>query len=362
LNGEDAAAKKTAQQVLAYVLDGILKLLHPFMPHVTEELWHGLHEVDQNTLLALQPYPESDPKAIDADLGEQFQLIFDAVRTIRNLRAEAEIKPSAKVPIVLASETVEEQQVLISAEAYICNLARLEQLEVRGPKISPDLGGSSSAAPSNGFDFDVEKRDITLAIIAIAFIVVTSAQVLGAVLDVMNDFWLLPEFFQFVGLCWTIWFAANNLLFSEDREALATQFQELKETAVGDWVPAELPAEAEPLQLPDGVPLELPLDLAAVAPEMEAIEVDAERSMTGVVGTTQVLMPLDGVVDMAALRAKVERKLGKIEQQVASLSGRLGNTKFVDNAPADVVQAVRDELAEAETQGQLLRDRLTQLQ
>ncbi len=371
LNGEDAAAKKTAQQVLAYVLDGILKLLHPFMPHVTEELWHGLHQVDQDTLLALQAYPESDPKAIDADLGEQFQLIFGAVRTIRNLRAEAEIKPSAKVPIVLASETVEEQQVLISAEDYICNLARVEKLEVRGPKVpeavstpsvTPVNSGESGSAPAKGFEFDAEKRDITLAIIAIAFIMVTIAKTLGAVLDVVDDFWLLPEFFELVGFCWTVWFAANNLLFSEDREALATQFQELKESTVGDWVPAALTSEAEPLQLPDGVPLELPLDLAAVAPEMEAIEVDAERSMTGVVGTTQVLMPLDGVVDMAALRAKVERKLGKIEKQVASLSGRLGNAKFVDNAPAEVVQAVRDELAEAETQAQLLRDRLTQLQ
>ncbi|MEM6500515.1 MAG: valine--tRNA ligase [Cyanobacteria bacterium P01_C01_bin.89] len=376
LNGDDATAKKTAQQVLAYVLDGILKLLHPFMPHVTEELWHGLHQEDKDTLLALQPYPESDPKVIDAGLGEQFTLIFGAVRTIRNLRAEAEIKPSAKVPIVLASETIEEQKILQSAEAYICNLAKVEQLEVRGPKVAiapppatKASGKSPSKSPSEstgGFEFDEDKQQTTVVLLATVFVVFLALKTVGAVLDVVDDFILLPQFFELVGFAWTVWFAANNLLFSEDRKALAENLKQVKEDAIGSWNPLKLAASAEPLQLPatGAVPLELPVDMpsAELEPEVASIDIDAERSMTGVVGTTQVLMPLDGVVDMAALREKVERKLGKLEKQVASLSGRLGNAKFVDNAPAEVVQAVRDELAEVETQGQLLRDRLEQLQ
>ena len=370
LNGEDAIAKQTVQQVLAYVLDGILKLLHPFMPHVTEELWHGLHQEDSQTLLALQGYPEVDSAMVDEALGEQFELIFGAVRTIRNLRAEAEIKPSAKVPIVLASETVEEQQVLLSAEAYICNLAKLEKLEVRGPEgkaqpaniPTPEGVDTNPEDTRSEFEFDQEKQQTTLVLLAVIFVVFMVFKTLGAILDVVNEFWLLPEFFQLVGFGWTVWFAATKLLYAEDREALTTQLAQAKDSAIGDWNPLELEAGSEPLQLPeaDAVPLEIPVEVVA-EPELETIEIDAERSMTGVVGTTQVLMPLDGVVDMDALRKKVERKLGKIEKQVASLSGRLGNAKFVDNAPEAVVQAVRDELAEAETQAQLLRDRLDQL-
>ncbi|MEM9772383.1 MAG: class I tRNA ligase family protein, partial [Cyanobacteria bacterium P01_D01_bin.73] len=373
LNGDDATAKKTAQQVLAYVLDGILKLLHPFMPHVTEELWHGLHQEDKDTLLALQPYPESDPKAIDAGLGEQFTLIFGAVRTIRNLRAEAEIKPSAKVPIVLASETNEEQKILQSAEAYICNLAKVEKLEVRGPKVAiadtkstKKISQKSPSKPSEEFEFDESKQQTTVVLLATVFVLIMAFKAVGAVLDVVDDFILLPQLFELVGFAWSVWFAANNLLFAEDRKTLAENLKQTTEDAIGSWNPLELAASSDPLQLPvaDAVPLELPLDMqsAELQPEAASIDIDAERSMTGVVGTTQVLMPLDGVVDMAALREKVQRKLGKVEKQVASLSGRLGNAKFVDNAPAEVVQAVRDELAEVETQGQLLRDRLEQLQ
>jgi valyl-tRNA synthetase len=80
-----------------------------------------------------------------------------------------------------------------------------------------------------------------------------------------------------------------------------------------------------------------------------------------VVGTVQVLIPLTGVVDVDALRAKVEKDLGKIEAEAKSLTGRLSNTKFVEKAPAEVVQGARDALAEAEKQAEMLRSRLTLL-
>jgi valyl-tRNA synthetase len=92
-----------------------------------------------------------------------------------------------------------------------------------------------------------------------------------------------------------------------------------------------------------------------------ALEQELKATMAGVVGTVQVLMPLEGVVDFDALRAKLERDLGKVEAEAKSLSGRLANQNFVSKAPADVVQGAKEALAEAEKQAEILRDRLSQI-
>jgi valyl-tRNA synthetase len=94
----DGPSKQTAQQTLAFVLDGILKLLHPFMPHITEEVWHTLNQAgDEENSWRCSPIPTVLPGLIDQELEQQFALLFDTVRTIRNLRAEAGIKPSTKL-------------------------------------------------------------------------------------------------------------------------------------------------------------------------------------------------------------------------------------------------------------------------
>ncbi|HEY9298602.1 MAG TPA: valine--tRNA ligase, partial [Phormidium sp.] len=84
-------------------------------------------------------------------------------------------------------------------------------------------------------------------------------------------------------------------------------------------------------------------------------------SIAGVVGTVQVVIPLAGVVDVAALRSKLEKSLGKVEAEAKSLAGRLSNAAFVDNAKPEVVQGARDALAEAEKQVEILQSRLNNL-
>ncbi|MGD1898432.1 MAG: hypothetical protein ACFB16_15930 [Phormidesmis sp.] len=81
----------------------------------------------------------------------------------------------------------------------------------------------------------------------------------------------------------------------------------------------------------------------------------------GVTGTVQVLIPLTGVVDVDALRSKLEKDLGKAEGEMKSLNGRLGNQGVVSMAPAEVIQGARDALAEAEKQATLIRERLAML-
>ena len=80
--------------------------------------------------------------------------------------------------------------------------------------------------------------------------------------------------------------------------------------------------------------------------------------MAGVVGTVQILMPLAGVVDVVALRAKLEKKLAKVEADINSLSARLAKPTFVENAKPEVVQGAKDALAEAQKQAEILRERL----
>lgn len=83
--------------------------------------------------------------------------------------------------------------------------------------------------------------------------------------------------------------------------------------------------------------------------------------IAGVIGTVQVLIPLAGVVDVEALRAKLKKDLSKVEAEAKFLTGRLGNPSFVNKAPAEVVKGARDALEEAEKQAEILRERLSSL-
>jgi len=221
----DATSKKVAQQTLAFVLEGTLKLLHPFMPHLTEELWHSLTQAKDSESLALQAYPKADPNLINLELEQDFDLLINTIRTIRNLRADADIKPSTKVTAILQSENEKERQILTSGETYIQDSAKVENLSIT-PSLNEEVG----------------------------------------------------------------------------------------------------------------------------------------QSTTGVVGTVQVIVSLTGVVDIAALRSKLEKKLSKIDKNIQSLSARLNNQAFVANASPEVVQTDKDALAEAEKQAEILRERLQQLQ
>ncbi len=224
LLGEDAPSRLAAQQVFALVLEGVLKLLHPFMPHITEEIWHSLTQSSDTEYLALQAYPTVDASRIDAELESQFDLIIDTIRTVRNLRAEACVKPGAKITVILQSDSDRERQILNQGKTYICDLAKVETLTI------------VNAVP-----------------------------------------------------------ASDTKLFA------------------------------------------------------------------GVAGTVQVLIPLDGVVDVATLSAKLEKDLKKIDGEAQSIRNRLGNPGFVSKAPAEVIDTAKAALAELDKQAEILRSRLAQL-
>ncbi|MDJ0686936.1 MAG: valine--tRNA ligase [Xenococcaceae cyanobacterium MO_188.B32] len=221
----NSPTRPVAQKTLAYVLEGTLKLLHPFMPHITEEIWQTLTQANGNRVLALQSYPEVNQNLINSELEQNFDLLFGIIRTIRNLRVEAGIKPGAKATIILQTESDAEIKILQATQTYIQDLIKIEQLKIT-----------------------------------------------------------------------------------------------------------------------------------------QTLAKDPGQVIAGVFATVQVLIPLTGIVDIEALRSKLEKNLAKVEKEVKSLTGRLNNPGFVNKAPADVIQGAKDSLAEAQKQAEILRDRLQRLE
>ena len=225
------ADQRTARQVLAKVLQELLVMLHPLMPHLTEELWHGLTGAPEETFLALQPWPALDPAALDDGLEASFAELIEAIRVVRNLRAVAGLKPSQSAPVQFVSGRSELAALLQEATADITALTRAESVAVLSP---PQLEAARAAAGE-------------------------------------------------------------------------------------------------------------------------------QRALAGVSGELQVLLPLEGLVDLDALRDRLEKDLAKAEKEIAGLAGRLANPNFAGKAPPEVVAECRANLAEAEAQADLARRRLADL-
>ena len=105
LYGEDEAAAEVARRVAYTVLEGSLRLLHPYMPFVTEEIWRHLtaRARTRPASLIVAPYPQSDGRFRDPKAEEAFGLLQALVREIRNARAEYGIKPGQAVPLIVAA-------------------------------------------------------------------------------------------------------------------------------------------------------------------------------------------------------------------------------------------------------------------
>ena len=102
LYSEDADRKQTAIQVLVYVLDQTLRLLHPFMPFITEEIWQSIPHEGEALIVAQWPEVNAD-LAFKAE-EDQMESVMDAIRAIRNRRGEMNVPPSRKAHVYIATE------------------------------------------------------------------------------------------------------------------------------------------------------------------------------------------------------------------------------------------------------------------
>lgn len=165
-NKEAAAERATAQHVLATVLVSAMKLLHPYMPFITEEIYQCLpHEAES---IMISKWPVADENLIDPEAERGMNAIMDSIKAIRNMRAEVNANPGKKIPaIMLVSEDLRE--VVANNDSYIKLLGGIDNLELR--PLNGEKPENAMAAVVTGIEvylplaglIDVEKENQRLS-------------------------------------------------------------------------------------------------------------------------------------------------------------------------------------------------------
>nr|WP_279663443.1 valine--tRNA ligase [Ectobacillus ponti] len=141
LYGEDEAAKQTTRSVLAYVLDNTMRLLHPFMPFVTETIWQHLpHEGESITVAA---WPQVREELTDAKAADDMKLLVEIIRAVRNIRAEVNTPLSKKVPLYLKAKDAGTLASLQTNSSYIERFCNPSELLIGTDLQAPDKSMSA---------------------------------------------------------------------------------------------------------------------------------------------------------------------------------------------------------------------------
>lgn len=128
LYGENEAAKKTTRSILAYVLDNTMRLLHPFMPFITEEIWQNLPH--QGASITVAKWPEVNPELSDSQAAADMKLLVEMIRSVRNIRAEVNTPMSKKVKMLIKVKDESILEVVERNRSYIERFCNPEDLEV----------------------------------------------------------------------------------------------------------------------------------------------------------------------------------------------------------------------------------------
>ena len=166
LYGDDVEAKKAALYTLTYVLETILKLLHPYMPFITEEIYTYLPTVKGSIVIANWPhYKEEDNMASEEEMME---LAMDGIRNIRNARAEMDVPPSKKAKVIIVPAEGKKSAVEATKE-YFVTLASASTVEIVETEenipedaVSVVINGAKIFIPLDELvDFEKEKERLT---------------------------------------------------------------------------------------------------------------------------------------------------------------------------------------------------------
>jgi valyl-tRNA synthetase len=164
LTGDDEAAMAETRATVAWTLDQILKLLHPFMPYITEELWaHAVeHGEKRENLLALSQWPTFSG-LIDAEIDEEIGWVVQLISEIRSVRTEMNVPVAAKLPLALPNAAPVVKERAKRHEETISRLARLDSITF--PKATPKgaavivVGDATAALPLGGvIDAEAEAK------------------------------------------------------------------------------------------------------------------------------------------------------------------------------------------------------------
>ena len=159
LSGEDGASKDETRATFAWVLDQILKLLHPFMPFITEELWGKISQ-GREAMLIVSEWPDLSDTLIDEDATKDIDWVMSLITNLRSVRAEMNIPPSKKAPLLMLSDTLDPR--LAEYADVLSPMARVERVDLASepPKgaLQTVVEGVTFAIPIEGLiDLDAER-------------------------------------------------------------------------------------------------------------------------------------------------------------------------------------------------------------
>ena len=147
-NKEDSRARQTAQSVLCYVLENTLKLLHPFMPFITEEIWQHIPHEGDSIIVASWPVEQTTLTDKKAELN--MEIVMETIKAIRNMRAEVNVAPGRKSEAILQLASAELVQLFELNASYVKTLAAVEPLNVS--LTTPEKPENAMAAVVSGVE------------------------------------------------------------------------------------------------------------------------------------------------------------------------------------------------------------------
>ncbi|MEK6571267.1 MAG: class I tRNA ligase family protein, partial [Bacteroidota bacterium] len=160
----DGPTRESVLMRAIWIFEEALKLLHPFMPFVTEELWQNMGERSQGQTILNQPYPQVESSFIDLKSEEEMRFVQDVIIATRNIRSELDVPVSKAADLVVRCHDEEKMTILERDRSYLQRLAKVGSLTV-GMKVekpaysaSAIVEGQEIFVPLKGLiDIDVEK-------------------------------------------------------------------------------------------------------------------------------------------------------------------------------------------------------------
>jgi valyl-tRNA synthetase len=147
LYGDDPHPKESTRAVLVFVLDRVLRLMHPFMPFITEELWQRLPIDHATKSICIAEFPQADPRLTDAAAEAEMKPVIEAIEGIRTIRGESNLSPALRIEAHVQSAHPDVRKTLERWKSYVMPLAGLAKLSVadlgpKPPQAAADIRGT----------------------------------------------------------------------------------------------------------------------------------------------------------------------------------------------------------------------------
>ncbi|OGS45936.1 MAG: valine--tRNA ligase [Elusimicrobia bacterium RIFOXYD2_FULL_34_15] len=141
LYGNDEKTKSTTQKVHIEIIEKILKLLHPIMPFITEEIFQNLKK--QSKSIMISDYPKYDESETDKTADEEIREVIEVITAIRNIRSEMNVKQSDLVDIIIKISSDESEKIINENKQYINSLAKVKEIKFSKTSEKPKLSASA---------------------------------------------------------------------------------------------------------------------------------------------------------------------------------------------------------------------------